>query len=127
MVPKTEMKKGASANNTSVRREEYTGEEEQSQINERIEFSQLLNLLLEYTLAKHEIRIKKFIELFHRIDNDNNGMIDEQEFMQLISALNLSINRPIITKLLATLDPYKNEKITLSDCLSVFESVFLSI
>ncbi len=88
-----------------------------------VDFSELMNLLLEYTLAKHELQIRKFVGLFRKIDSDVNGIINENEFRCLISLMNISINPALVDKLLSLLDPFKSQQITFSDCLMIFETV----
>eukprot|EP01022_Parablepharisma_sp_SALTPOND_P016782 TRINITY_DN2542_c0_g1_i1.p1 TRINITY_DN2542_c0_g1~~TRINITY_DN2542_c0_g1_i1.p1 ORF type:complete len:483 (+),score=72.66 TRINITY_DN2542_c0_g1_i1:2084-3532(+) len=90
---------------------------------QKLLFGELQNLLLEYMLVRHELNIQKFVDIFKRVDQSGNGVLDEDGFRDLVQMLEIEIEPALVNKLLATLDPYKNQKITFSDCLAVFSTV----
>lgn len=61
--------------------------------------------------------------LFKRADTDENGILNEEEFRQLIGVMNFLPNEVNADTLLRDIDPYSNKKITLSDCISLLSSV----
>jgi hypothetical protein len=91
----------------------------------KIEFVDLQGLLLEYALAKHDIKIKKFVEIFRTVDEDTNGIIDDSEFLKMIAIMNININESVVNRLLSLLDPFKRRHIVFTECLTVFETVTL--
>jgi len=109
---------------TRQRKEMREIEPTPKKIEQKIMFADLQNLLLEYILVRHELNIKKFAEMFRKIDEYGSGILNESEFKKLVSMLRIEISPIVINKMLATLDPYQNQKITFSDCLTVFQMVF---
>ena len=75
---------------------------------------------MDVQLLKHEEYIKKFTGVFHKIDSDITGTINRNEFKLLIKEMNLRITDFERNKLLEKVDPYHNEKITFSECVSLF-------
>jgi len=76
-------------------------------------------------LSAHEKLLKKFLALFKRVDTDGNGILNEEEFKQLISVMNFCSEELTVDMLLRSVDPYNNKKITFSDCISLLSSVYL--
>lgn len=79
--------------------------------------------MLDFQLNTHEKYIRKFLKAFRKIDPQNTGILNEEQFRQLISQLNITRSEEEIDHLLQAVDPYDNEHITLSECLSLLSSV----
>ena len=66
----------------------------------------------------------QFITLFKSVDKDQNGIIDEQEFRELVERIDprgeLGL---VIEEMLDLLDPFSNDIITFSSCVTLFSSV----
>lgn len=90
-------------------------------------------------MKSHEKFLKKFIILFRQVDIDNNGIIDEvkkthnycliflkKEFQHLISVMDVGKDHSDIVRLLQMVDPYNNENITFSQCVTLFSAVRLN-
>ncbi len=63
--------------------------------------------------------------LFKKTDTDNNGIINEEEFINLLNYMGVygdGIEENSI-RLLAVVDPYNNKQITFSECVSLFSMV----
>lgn len=90
----------------------------------KILFSDFQKIVLDFQLATHETYLKKFTELFKEIDTKTDGVLDENGFRMLLERMGLKISESEIEKLLQIVDPYNNQKITYSECLSLFSSVF---
>jgi hypothetical protein len=105
---------------------EKAGEEgKMSQFLRRITIEEVECLLLEYVLAKHDIAINRFIGVFRQINKTGSGTFNHYEFKELLKYLNLELPNKTFNRMIEILDPYKNEKIIFSDCLSLFETVVL--
>lgn len=79
--------------------------------------------MLDFQLSTHENYIKKFVQLFRKIDMDTNGVLNEQEFRELISAMQVTSDEEDIEKLLQIIDPYNNMSVTFSECIMLLSSV----
>ncbi|CAD8087342.1 unnamed protein product [Paramecium sonneborni] len=101
-----------------------TREEQFQIVNEKdkskIEFSIFQKVILDFQMKSHEKYLSKFIQNFRQIDQDQNGIIDENEFRQLITDLNIGSNDFDIQRYLNKIDPYNNQQITFSQCVQLF-------
>jgi len=86
-----------------------------------IVFSELQNILLDNEISKQAKKCNKFSVLFKKIDDDNNGIINRDEFKTLISQIGLKID---IERTLKMLDPIENEQISFSDIFKFLNQVF---
>lgn len=107
--------------------------------NPKILFSELLSILNEFILDEHEKFLSKFLALFRQIDLDHDGVISNQEFVDLYTRMNLKISNITSDRaaqdqsfkqnldqetnnFLDILDPYQCDKITFSDVVKLFSS-----
>ena len=62
--------------------------------------------------------------MFKKFDTDNNGIIDEEEFINLIYNLNLFVTqiKENVVNLLTLVDPYNNKQITFSECVTLLSN-----
>ncbi|CAD8162010.1 unnamed protein product [Paramecium pentaurelia] len=101
-----------------------TREEQFQIVNEKdkskIEFSIFQKFILDFQMKSHEKYLSTFIQHFKQQDQDQNGIIDENEFRQLITELNIGINDLDIQRYLNKIDPYNNQQITFSQCVQLF-------
>ena len=79
--------------------------------------------MLDFQLATHEKYIKKFVMLFKKLDEDTNGIVNEDEFKRLIAMIKVAANEDETDRLLQIIDPYNNQQITFSECLALLSSV----
>lgn len=61
--------------------------------------------------------------MFKKIDTDTNGILNEDEFKQLLISMKVVSTEEEIDKLLQIVDPFNNQRITFSECLSLLSSV----
>lgn len=70
----------------------------------------------------------QFIALFKSVDKDQNGIVDESEFRELVERIDprgeLGL---VIEDMLDLLDPFSNDIITFSSCVTLFSSVSSSL
>lgn len=79
--------------------------------------------MLDFQLATHEKYIKKFVMLFKKLDTDTNGVLNEEEFKQLLAMMRVAAGEEDVERLLQIVDPYNNQQITFSECLALLSSV----
>ena len=78
--------------------------------------------MLDFQLKSHEKYLRKFIALFKSVDTDTNGALNEMEFKQLTTLMSICQSEDEIGMLLEQVDPNSNQKITFSECLTLFSS-----
>jgi len=86
----------------------------------KIQYNEFLKILLDFQLKSHEKYLRKFIKFFQAIDNDMNGILNEEEFRQLLN--NMKISDSVTTNLLQKVDPYNNQEITFSECIAILSA-----
>jgi Ca2+-binding EF-hand superfamily protein len=91
----------------------------------KIPYKDFQKILLDYQIKSRDKYLRNFVYLFKKSDTDNNGIINEEEFVNLLS--NMGVYGEVIEensmRLLAIIDPYNNKQITFSECVSVFSMV----
>ena len=105
----------------------------------KLQYSELISILNQFTLDEHEKFLSKFLTLFRQIDLDHDGVITDHEFVDLYTRMNLKISNLTSDKaaqdqnfrqhldqetnnFLDILDPYQSGKITFSDVVKLFSS-----
>jgi len=88
----------------------------------KMAFSDFLKVLLDFQLKGHEKFLLKFMKLFRQFDKDKNGVINEEEFRQLIIATDPNKTDLEIQDLLNLVDPHNNQQISFSECVNFLSS-----
>jgi len=70
-------------------------------------------IILDFQLQEHERFLQEFNKLFTEVDQDNNGVIDEAEFRQLVLNMGVVVQNQTepdrdVEALLRILDPHNN-------------------
>lgn len=60
--------------------------------------------------------LSKFFQLFRRFDVDHNGVLNEQEFRQLVLALG-SKTEAQVQRVVRAVDPHGHQMISFSECV----------
>merc|ERR1711865_492033 len=84
--------------------------EQESKESGKIMYEDFLKFLLE------------FMKLFRQFDKDKNGVINEEEFRQLIIATDPNKTDKEIQDLLNLVDPHNNQQISFSECVNFLSS-----
>ena len=90
-----------------------------------IPFKDLVKILHEFQIKQREKQLKNFVNIFKSVDKDNNGVINEEEFVNLLYNMNIfgdNLKQKIV-ELLTQIDPYNNKQITFSECVNLFQSI----
>ena len=90
-----------------------------------IPFKDLVKILHEFQVKQREKQLKNFVQLFKSVDKDNNGIINEEECVNLLYNMNIfgdQLKRKIV-ELLTQIDPYNNKQITFSECVNLFGNI----
>lgn len=88
----------------------------------KILYKDFVKHILDFQIKLRDKYLSNFVFIFKRIDLDNNGIIEEDEFYKLIYGLGYygdeSENQSI--RLLNISDPYNNKQLTFSECVNLF-------
>ena len=90
---------------------------------QKVRPAQNRQIVLDFQLATHEKYLKKFILLFRKLDTNTDGVLDEAQFRALLREMNCVRAEAEVVRLLETVDPFNNQRITFSDCLALLSSV----
>ena len=87
-----------------------------------IPLKDLVKILHEFQIKLREKYLKNFVSLFKNVDKDNNGIINEEEFVSLLYNMKIFGEqlKIKIVELLTEIDPYNNKQITFSECVNLF-------
>ena len=83
--------------------------------------------MLDHHIKSKDRYLKNFVGLFKKFDIDNNGILDEDEFVNILSSTNFygEYLEEQTMRLLSAIDPNNNKQITFSECVSLFSQVYL--
>ena len=84
----------------------------------------LIDLLLDVQINLRDKYLKNFSSSFKEVDNDKNGILNENEFRKLIKNFNVMMNLKI-KKMLDKIDPNNLNIITYSDIIRVLGEVII--
>jgi len=92
----------------------------------KISFKDFQKCILDYQIKSRDRYLKNFVSSFRKSDKDNNGVINEEEFYELLT--NIKIYGELLeenaVRLLNIIDPNNNKQIIFSDCVSLFKMVY---
>lgn len=98
--------------------------EKENELNS-ISFDELVNIFHELEINKKENYLRPFVYAFKKIDEDSDGIINENQFINLVKDLNILEEKNfdnLLNELLNLIDPYGYKKIIFTDCVEVFSS-----
>ena len=94
------------------------------QFNEDIHifYRHFINIVGEYQIKQREKYLKNFVKLFRKFDMDLDGILNENEFINMIKDIPYCQSNldDYIFRFLSTLDPLDNKIFTFNDCVSLF-------
>lgn len=89
---------------------------------ELLKFNDFQKIILDFQLKEHEKFLEKFIAVFKSIDADNNGVINEAEFRELVQSMEVINDEEEVNYLLQMIDPFNNQQMTFSELVHLFSS-----
>ncbi len=81
---------------------------------------------MDFQLSEHEKFLYDFTQLFKQVDSDRNGIINEDEFRDLLSQMKVLHKDEELIVLLQIVDPYNNQKMTYSEIVHLLSSHMIS-
>lgn len=81
---------------------------------------------MDFQIKYRDHYLKNFCHIFKKVDIDSDGIINEEEFVNLLDVFNKIIPEECAVKfdkLLLELDPFNNKQIIFSSCIDALSKV----
>ena len=94
-----------------------------------IKYDEFIKIVSRCHIRFRDRRLKIFVQLFNNVDTDKDGIINEEEFSELIKGSNIFKKEEIesyIYYYLEKIDPFDFQKITFSQCVTFFSQEFIN-
>ena len=88
-------------------------------------YSDFIKIVLDNHIRFRDKQLKKFVELFKSVDTNKDGVINEEQFSELVQKMKIFKEDEVENKIfqfLEKIDPFDNQKFTFSECISFFSS-----
>ena len=84
-------------------------------------YKSFINIIGDHQIRNREKYLKNFVKMFRKYDVDFDGVLNENEFINMIKEIPYCQNNvdDYIFRFLSTIDPFNNKKITFSECVSI--------
>jgi hypothetical protein len=89
---------------------------------DKLLFSEFQKTVMDFQLKEHEKFLFKFISVFRQVDSDCNGILNEDEFIELVKKMGIWEDDQKIMEYLEIIDPYNNQQITFSEIVHLFSA-----
>ena len=96
--------------------------------NKNIMYKDFLRIVLNSHIRFRDRQLKNFVQIFQSVDTDRDGVLSEEEFWELMQKTKIFKEVEIESKMLYFLekiDPFDNQKITFSECISFLSEEFI--
>ena len=91
-------------------------------------YSQFIKIVLDNHIRFRDKQLKNFVTLFKSVDTNKDGIINEEEFSELIQKMKIFKENDVQNKIfeyLEKIDPFDNQKFTFSDCITFFSTEYI--
>ena len=88
-------------------------------------FTDFIKIVLDNHIKFRDKQLKNFVNLFRSVDTNRDGVINEEEFSELIHKMKVFKEEEVENKIfqfLEKMDPFVNQKFTFSECVNFFSS-----
>ena len=91
-------------------------------------YQNFMKIILDNHIRFRDKQLKNFVELFRSVDTNRDGIINEEEFSELIQKMKIFKEEEVdnvIFQYLEKMDPFDNQKFTFSECINFFSCEFI--
>ena len=91
-------------------------------------YRNFMKIILDNHIRFRDKQLKNFVDLFRSVDTNRDGIINEEEFSELIQKMKIFKEEEVenvIFQYLEKMDPYDHQKFTFSECINFFSSEFI--
>ena len=87
-----------------------------------IPYKDFIQIVCENQIQNREKYLKNFVNLFKRFDKDGDGVLNEEQFIDMIKAIPYCQNNieEYVDKFLRLIDPFNHKKFTFNNCVFLF-------
>ena len=89
-----------------------------------IPYKDFIQIVCENQIQNREKYLKNFVNLFRKYDKDGDGVLNEEQFIEMIKAIpycQYNIEE-YVDKFLRIIDPFNHKKFTFNNCVTLFSS-----
>jgi hypothetical protein len=93
-----------------------------------IPYINFIKIVLDNHIRFRDKQLKNFVTLFKSVDTNKDGIINEEEFTDLIEKMNIFKEDEVQNKIfefLEKMDPFDHQKFTFSDCVIFFSNQYI--
>ena len=89
-----------------------------------IPYCDFIQLVCENQIENREKYLKKFVQLFKKFDTDEDGILNEEQFIEMIKSIPYCLSNLdyYIEILLNKIDPFNHHRFIFSDCVNAFST-----
>ena len=89
-----------------------------------IPYTDFIQLVCENQIENRDNYLKRFVELFKKFDTDEDGILNEEQFIKMIKSIPFCLNNLeyFIQKFLNKIDPFNYRRFTFNDCINAFST-----
>lgn len=89
-----------------------------------IPYTDFIQLVCENQIENRDNYLKRFVELFKRFDTDEDGILNEEQFIEMIKSIPFCLNNLeyFIQNFLNKIDPFNHGRFTFNDCVNAFST-----
>ena len=88
-------------------------------------YPDFIKIVLDNHIRFRDKQLKKFVDLFKSVDTNKDGIINEEQFSELVKKMEIFKEDEVENKIfqfLEKIDPFDSQKFTFSECISFFSS-----
>jgi len=89
-----------------------------------IPYKDFVQLVCENQIENRQNYLKRFVELFKKYDTDEDGILNEEEFLEMIKSIPYCLSNLdyYIEYFLNRIDPFNHRRFIFNDCVNAFSS-----
>ena len=89
-----------------------------------IPYFDFIQLVCENQIENREKYLKKFVQLFKKFDTDEDGILNEEQFIEMVKTIPYCVSNLdyYIEILLNKIDPFNHHRFIFSDCVNAFST-----
>ena len=89
-----------------------------------IPYTDFIQLVCENQIENRDNYLKRFVELFKKFDTDEDGILNEEQFIKMIKSIPFCLNNLeyFIQKFLNKIDPFNYRRFAFNDCINAFST-----
>ena len=71
----------------------------------KVYWTDFLKTLMDFQMRQHETYLRAFTKIFRRVDTDSDGIVNEEQFNEMLANTGLDLDKDTVRYFLQVLDP----------------------